>query len=345
MLKSLFLAMMWVGFQGSAAPASESDTLAAEVVRLAPAAWADYLDRREAHVSRLKVAYVMEIKTQKGALLRKWGGETRGLGENRIVMDFIHEEMEGKSTNWTLRGVNRKYAFRLVRSDLNGPYIVSEVQLLADGLPSFADVVGLAPPPADAPKFDRTGRGVSILGGYLKLVGYGWHELFTDPQCQLALTSATRNPDQSHLVTVTGRCLFRHRREVRFTATFDSSSYWLPLTWDYVLGEGRAVVTQTFGYTFDGLPLLTQTHIRGEAVPGSSKGHPDGPLVSNETVTYDPRPPRELDFTLSAFGLPEPFGVTWDRPTPWWLYIGGGTLAVLVIVILGYRWRRRAAEG
>jgi hypothetical protein len=51
--------------------------------------------------------------------------------------------------------------------------------------------------------------------------------------------------------------------------------------------------------------------------------------------------PPESAFTLSAFGLPEPFGVEWERPTPWWLYAGiaAGTL-VLLISLLGI-WKRR----
>jgi hypothetical protein len=43
----------------------------------------------------------------------------------------------------------------------------------------------------------------------------------------------------------------------------------------------------------------------------------------------------ERDFTLSAFGLPEPPGVTWERPTPWWLYgILVGFALILVSGIL-----------
>ncbi len=51
----------------------------------------------------------------------------------------------------------------------------------------------------------------------------------------------------------------------------------------------------------------------------------------------------ETDFTLSAFGLPEPFGITWDRPTPWWLYalISAGVLFVVAVIVSF--WKRRLA--
>ncbi len=50
----------------------------------------------------------------------------------------------------------------------------------------------------------------------------------------------------------------------------------------------------------------------------------------------------ELQFTLSAFGMEEPFGITWERPTPWWIYfglIGGGCLVGFVLI--GVFLRRR----
>lgn len=51
---------------------------------------------------------------------------------------------------------------------------------------------------------------------------------------------------------------------------------------------------------------------------------------------------NESDFTLTAFGLPEPPGITWERPTPWWIYfglIGGGCLVGFVLI--GVFLRRR----
>ena len=48
----------------------------------------------------------------------------------------------------------------------------------------------------------------------------------------------------------------------------------------------------------------------------------------------------ETDFTLSAFGLPEPFGIEWEKPTPWWLYLICGGLGVIVLLAVGYRLRK-----
>ena len=346
MLTPLLLAMTWVGFQGSTSGSGVPDGLAAEVVRLAPAAWADYIARRET-LAPLQVSCVSEAKSLDGTLVRRHGFEDKRLGSNRILMWFHEETKAGKLSIWRLHGLNSKYAFELRRTTLNGPYTVSEVKLLSDGLPSFAENVGLAPPrysPHNKPGLFVPG--LSPWGGFARGMHGEYHEIFTNPDYLLEIVSAVRDSESPHLVRVSGRVSSgKSKVESRFKATFDSSTYWLPISSEYADSNFRRTTTQTFGYAAQGLPLLSATHSVLEQTPGGSFQFPDGPMVSTETITYDPRPPRELDFTLSAFGLPEPYGVTWDRPTPWWLYIGGGTLAVLVIVILGYRWRRRAAEG
>jgi hypothetical protein len=44
----------------------------------------------------------------------------------------------------------------------------------------------------------------------------------------------------------------------------------------------------------------------------------------------------ESEFTLSAYGLPEPFGVVWPEPTRWWLWL---SLAGAAVIALGISWR------
>jgi LPXTG-motif cell wall-anchored protein len=65
-----------------------------------------------------------------------------------------------------------------------------------------------------------------------------------------------------------------------------------------------------------------------------------------EFELYEPsRLPPDKEFSLSAFGLPEPLGVSWSR-TPWYLWVGlAGILFLLVGA--GFYWlkRRRQAAG
>ena len=42
----------------------------------------------------------------------------------------------------------------------------------------------------------------------------------------------------------------------------------------------------------------------------------------------------EEDFRLTAFGIPEPAGINWQKPTSWYLLLGGAGVACLVITVL-----------
>ncbi len=94
-----------------------------------------------------------------------------------------------------------------------------------------------------------------------------------------------------------------------------------------------------------GIPLVRRQESVNTADSASS-----GPIDNRRVVEYDLRVDESVpdaEFTLSAFGLPEPVGVTWERPTPVyvWLLVAAGGLGVLAWL---FRWlarRRRQAPG
>jgi hypothetical protein len=72
----------------------------------------------------------------------------------------------------------------------------------------------------------------------------------------------------------------------------------------------------------------------------------------DDTYEYQIDPsvdPPEREFTLSAFGLPEPVGVVWERRTPVyvWLLVAAGVLGVLAVFFywLSCHLRRGESEG
>jgi hypothetical protein len=99
----------------------------------------------------------------------------------------------------------------------------------------------------------------------------------------------------------------------------------------------------------------TQSENVGEVPPRSrvwvSDGDwvsPDGKTRNQQHLRYevilhrsDP-PPAEKEFTLSAFGLPEPAGITWEKPTPRfvWVLLAAAICAVLAVAFR-YLARRR----
>jgi hypothetical protein len=62
----------------------------------------------------------------------------------------------------------------------------------------------------------------------------------------------------------------------------------------------------------------------------------EGESISTQSLTTSTRDLAETDFTLSAFRLPEPYGVDWERSTPWSLILAGTAFGLVVLLILGY---------
>ena len=94
---------------------------------------------------------------------------------------------------------------------------------------------------------------------------------------------------------------------------------------------------QREGYRF---PVLKQLETRTKYPKNPEKTR----LVSSTDITeFTPHKPfPESDFTLSAFGLPEPYGVVWKTGPPWYLWC---ILGAVVFLGLGWYFRRRVRRG
>jgi hypothetical protein len=121
-----------------------------------------------------------------------------------------------------------------------------------------------------------------------------------------------------------------------------------------VLAVGSDAVSRvTASYTYDPsstFPLLRDYERRIEVlevVDPRLKAHADKlPRVMRQVVKSDVEIPSKLppdfDFSLTAFGLPEPYGVDPPiRPTPWWLSAGIAVGVLFVLLFLLGLWKRR----
>jgi hypothetical protein len=105
----------------------------------------------------------------------------------------------------------------------------------------------------------------------------------------------------------------------------------------------RCVFTTKYNYEMsEGFPWLKDYTEHVEVIA------PSGKLADYENKkvirVVSRKPIRETECTLTAFGLPEPVGVTWPKRTPVyvWILLGGGACLVLA---LGLRYvARRAAR-
>jgi hypothetical protein len=99
--------------------------------------------------------------------------------------------------------------------------------------------------------------------------------------------------------------------------------------------RGRGSIT--YGQTSDGFPVVKRHQLIADIyTPGQ------GPVEERYDFSLHRIACTDADFTLSAFGLNEPPGITWERPTPWWLWLIGSAFALL-LVAAGFTWLKRRA--
>lgn len=128
----------------------------------------------------------------------------------------------------------------------------------------------------------------------------------------------------------------------------DPKNFWCIRRFQYdyrsAAGQGTIIKAQESGaneYIADpqGFPILVRATTRDKNLPGSAANW-DYERVYDYAITQH-RGLDEMEFTLSAFGLPEPKGVTWDRGgSRWYLWFAG--IAAVSIAVGQYCFRRIA---
>lgn len=95
----------------------------------------------------------------------------------------------------------------------------------------------------------------------------------------------------------------------------------------------------------DGLPVPTRAVLNAEL--HGSDGTPVSKLIWNFEYdwTNPQQPPPDEEFTLAAFGLPEPPGLEWERPTPWYWWAALLGIACIVGGAFFFWLKQRTAAG
>jgi hypothetical protein len=233
-------------------------------------------------------------------------------------------------------GFNPRYAFTLRRKSPSSPWILTDLLDLS----SSTDL----------------GRVAFRLNDYLACVSYAVR-LDSEPLAEVLRKPAFRighcrkvERDGEELMEVTftysKEQANRKRRNLKGRLLFDPSRYWclrsgdVEVTGDTLSGTRKIRVTQS-DHAGESLPFFRVFEADGDWV--SPAGWSNQQRIRYEVTLSQPThlPPDE-DFTLSAFGLPEPPGLEGRRPTPWYLWLG---LAGIVCLALGISLRRRRQEG
>lgn len=124
----------------------------------------------------------------------------------------------------------------------------------------------------------------------------------------------------------------------------DPARAWSIQTSEIEFIEGvSAKFSVEYGSDEQGVPVVKSavSELLNPNNPPKSRRH--AMKVRLEHVTFRDCP--TVDFTLTAFGLPEPEGIVWPSPSPWWLWLSfasiGSVAMAFLFVKLIQRYQRR----
>lgn len=104
----------------------------------------------------------------------------------------------------------------------------------------------------------------------------------------------------------------------------------------------KSNVELTYQGAIEGFPNLTSRR-----VTATRRHENEDTVYSNSVQSFDLNHDKNVhdkEFTLSAFGLPEPKGIVWEQPGKSWLWWGLAGVVLVIIGVLGARIRRSQAN-
>lgn len=295
----------------------------------APNRWEEYLRfARSLQMTQTIKGHITDNKGKRSHVLRNEIKQTKGcfLFLDQHSLPEFKEEVEG---------FNPSYSFKLIRRNPDKGWIIKEL-VLSDQPPTFSDKQS---------KFQE------------KILGYANACLRLVP---LPLPTITNNPDfKITRITsqeIDGRSLPRF--DFEYHRDYPSVGRWIKGGWmvldpehDWILREYLVHQGQPeksfYHYAFqvregtDRHPIITretwQVLSKGEK-PYESIGETEWQVVEQSEVPLE-------EFTLSAFGLPEPPGIKVEQSRlHLWIALGG-ILCIAIAAIIRWQTRRARAAG
>lgn len=240
-----------------------------------------------------------------------------------LLKDFGSQREVTSSKKLTQHDVacfNTKYAFELRGS-------------AADKL-SLKEIVNPITPEAVVPRVIRAGVIARCVGWMV--LDKPLNELWADPS--FALEPVRQNTRGNYVVP------FRQSKDgftARFEIELNPNRGWRVESNKSTMTMPDRERTEEMTYENDGFPVpIPSRYVFNET---NARTNQRGQVVVEVTrFQANPRHAEE-EFMLSAFGLPEPVGVVWTKPTPRYVWFLAGA-AVLVVMAVGFRYlaRRRA---
>jgi hypothetical protein len=313
-------------------PAWGDDALLARVRTEAPEAWDNY----RTSASNINGSLIQRTKLLSDAtILRENRQEIKQRKDCALVhIDRVNEKQDASGE---LLAYNPRYAFNLHRRARDSRWVVSEIDLSGNRAK------------IDEWRIDmKTTYGLTFYLGnnYLPMIvkepGFQFTDatvVSKDGKNYVSASFIRPNADRNNAPVVSGKVVL------------SPDQYWMIAEFDVIqefFGEQKKHVQNHMRGTCEyklgsgGLPVINKHILRADIfTPGR------GPVEERFEFNFDDQPARdEAEFTLSAFGLPEPRALGGSLGTPWFLLIAVGAAVFLIAgtVISWLRWRMFGAK-
>ena len=314
-----------LGTMCGAMPPSPPKSQAPDLLATARAAWTDYM---------VKAAYLHGVRVTSyvddgiDAPMRDIVKSLRNARGIVVIRYRMASSEPSPTTEWTAHLLNEKYACELRRDSGDSPWVLQNIQM--------------APKPSTLASGGRT---LLSLGARCTMEALPDAVALPGFQIVSLAPSTEQVPGMYLLKCMLSRDDVAPPRRIVATVVLDADHFWCVKACAFEESIGDKVYlsgqAENRYVKVDGIPQPRERRTEFTLTVGRSHNH--HVWTDEYQLSVPSRLPLESDFTLSAFGLPEPFGVTWERPTPWWLYalISAGVLFVVAVIVSF--WKRRLA--
>ena len=310
-------------------------------LREAPPLWEEYCRRSE----KLQGNYFGRFVSGINNLEIRGETEFKANQAGRLLKRVVEESTNGKKDySGELYCINPHYAFQLKRKSSGSAWVVAQLAILNNN----------SVPESITQAFDGHKEGMTFG---VRVYGQSLTELIAKPYFRI-VRCQTVHRDSEELVEVVFTSAHEVNQKIQDviqggTLVLDPKRFWCLRAYDL---QGKTPVGRgTLKFWLDEPSIPAGSFPVGKGYNYLNDWKFDSPLgghSGNEQESIGQlgglREPGQLpgdeEFTLSAFGLPEPLGVSRSGPTRWYLWLGlGGGLCLLLG--MAFRWlKKRAAS-
>lgn len=319
------LAMLALSVLAAAGRAESDEALVRQFHNEAPAQWAEYENRMAQAQGTISFEMTQTLRN----IVAKNTSSFRSNSTSKLIMLSMSRTIEGKPDYNTheVVGINSRYGFKLERRSDSAPWLLTD---LVPGAKNYRE--------------NSFAQHYSPVTTLIRVTGEPLGHLIDRPGFKI--TSARNiNAGLVELVFDMGHKPDNDSNPIQNgKLVLDPKRFWTVKSYEVRIKSTAQRGQMTFNALevgeIDGhlpVPKKTVSQTRVEFSDGSKN-------EQTFQLGFDLSIPRtfadESEFTLSAFGLPEPYGVTWTKRTPVyvWLLASAGVVALLAV---GFRYLAR----